>query len=77
MEYINARTAYEGMLQHVQDDMEGAIAESEAAVDAQTHIETGAVHHAVLKTGGEVWVVGGNVALTPRVTSTSRTATAT
>lgn len=65
MEYINARTAYEGMLQHVQDDMEGAIAESEAAVDQQTHIETGAVHHAVLKTGGEVWVVGGNVALTP------------
>lgn len=64
-EYTNAMAAYEGMLQHVQDDMEGAIAESEAAVDAQTHIETGAVHHAVLKTGGEVWVVGGNVALTP------------
>lgn len=64
-EYRNAMAAYEGMLQHVQDDMEGAIAESEAAVDAQTHIETGAVHHAVLKTGGEVWVVGGNVALTP------------
>ena len=64
-EYTNARAAYEGMLQHVQDDMEGAIAESEAAVDAQTHIETGAVHPAVLKTGGEVWVVGGNVALTP------------
>ncbi len=64
-EYRNAMAAYEGMLQHVQDDMEGAIAESESAVDAQTHIETGAVHHAVLKTGGEVWVVGGNVALTP------------
>lgn len=64
-EFLNARAAYEGMVQHVQDDMEGAIAESEAAVDAQTHIETGAVHHAVLKTGGEVWVVGGNVALTP------------
>jgi len=64
-EFLNARAAYEGMLQHVQDDMEGAIAESEAAVDAQTHIETGAVHHAVLKTGGEVWVVGGNVVLTP------------
>lgn len=64
-EYLEARAAFEGMLQHVQDDMEGAIAESEAAVDAQTHPETGAVHHAVLKTGGEVWVVGGNVALTP------------
>ena len=64
-EYTNAMAAYEGMVQHVQDDMEGAIAESEAAVDQRTHIETGAVHHAVLKTGGEVWVVGGNVALTP------------
>lgn len=64
-EFLNARAAYEGMLQHVQDDMEGAIAESEAEVDQQTHPETGAVHHAVLKTGGEVWVVGGNVALTP------------
>ena len=64
-EYTNAMAAYEGMLQHVQDDMEGAIAESDAAVDQQTHPETGAVHHAVLKTGGEVWVVGGNVALTP------------
>lgn len=64
-EYTNAMAAYEGMLQHVQDDVDGAIAESEAAVDQQTHIETGAVYHAVLKTGGEVWVVGGNVALTP------------
>ena len=64
-EYRNAMAAYDGMLQHVQDDVDTAIAESDAAVDQQTHPETGAVHHAVLKTGGEVWVVGGNVALTP------------
>lgn len=64
-EYRNAMAAYDGMLQHVQDDVDTAIAESDAAVDQQTHPVTGAVHHAVLKTGGEVWVVGGNVALTP------------
>ena len=63
--YRNAMAAYEGMVQHVQDDMEGAIAESEAAVDQQTHIETGAVHRAVLKTGGEVFIISGNVAITP------------
>ena len=64
-EYRNAMAAYDGMLQHVQDDVDTAIAESEATVEQRTHPDTGAVHRAELKTGGEVFIISGNVALMP------------
>lgn len=64
-EYRNAMAAYEGMVQHVQDDIDTEVATANNDVDAKTHLDTGAVHRAELKTGGEVFIISGHVALLP------------
>lgn len=65
-EYINARTAYDGMLQRVNDDIDDEVAVANEAIDQRIAPEDqggdGMIHPAVLKGGREVFIISGNVA---------------
>ena len=66
LKYIIARTAYNGMINRVQDEIKAAVNKANAEIDNLTHKDSGTIIRATLKNGDqEVYVVSGNVAMSP------------
>lgn len=62
--YMIARTAYKGMIERVQDDINNAVNKSNAEIDNLTHKESESIIRATLKDADrEVYIVSGNVAM--------------
>lgn len=62
IDYINAKATYEGMIQHVKDDIESKVTAAHAAIDANTNVDTKRIQPATMKTEDrKVYVVGGVV----------------
>ena len=62
--YMIARTAYKGMIERVQDDINNAVNKSNAEIDNLTHKESESIIRATLKDADrEVYIVSGNVAV--------------
>lgn len=62
--YMIARTAYKGMIERVQDDINNAVNRSNAEIDNLTHKESESIIRATLKDADrEVYIVSGNVAM--------------
>ena len=49
LDYLNARAAYEGMLQHVRDDIDGQISQSDAQIQSRVNRSSGSIQPAVIK----------------------------
>ena len=62
-EFLYSRAAYEGVIEHVQEEMERQVQASDELVDQQTHQDTGMMQRARMKGGEEVFVVGGELRL--------------
>ena len=66
LKYIIARTAYNGMINRVQDEIKSAVNKANAEIDNLTHKDSGTIIRATLKNGDqEVYVVSGNVVTSP------------
>lgn len=69
IDYANAKSAYDGMVQRVQDDIDSRIAETNATVDSRVNRRDGMIHPASLKlknedgTDKKVYIVSGNVVM--------------
>lgn len=69
IDYANAKSAYDGMVQRVQDDIDSRIAENNATVDSRVNRRDGMIHPASLKlqnedgTDKKVYIVSGNVVM--------------
>lgn len=69
IDYANAKSAYDGMVQRVQDDIDSRIGESNATVDSRVNRHDGMIHPASLKlqnedgTDKKVYIVSGNVVM--------------
>ena len=69
IDYINARQAYDGMMQRIEDDINEAIEQNNAIVDKRTNKDTGLLQEATLKvqnddgTDRRVHIIKGNIAL--------------
>lgn len=63
--YINAKSAFDGVIQRAQDDLDDRITESSAMIDSRTHRQDGGIHPATMKyKDRKVYVVSGNVVMT-------------
>ena len=63
-DYANAKSAYDGMIQRVRDDIEAQVTASNDALDAQTNLKTGVIQPATMKANDrQVYVVNGHIAL--------------
>lgn len=65
--YVNARTAYEGMIDRISDDIDERIKASDKEIDSHKNKQDGAIHPAVMRgvkgvAPKRVYIVGGNVA---------------
>ena len=66
LKYTIARTAYNGMINRVQDEIKAAVNKANAEIDNLTHKDSGTIIRATLKNGDqEVYVVSGNVVMSP------------
>ena len=69
IDYANAKSAYDGMMQRVQDDIDSRVEESDAAVDSRVNSADGMIHPATLKLQNEdgsdkrAYVVSGSVVM--------------
>ena len=63
IDYVNAKAAYDGMIARVQDEIDGRVSVSNAAVDSRTNKADGMVHPATLNTDRKVYIVGGDVVM--------------
>ena len=69
IDYANAKSAYDGMVQRVQDDIDSRIEESNATVDSRVNRRDGMIHPASLElknedgTDKKVYIVSGNVVM--------------
>ena len=62
LDYLNAKMVYDGMIQHVRDDIDGRIEQSNAIIDTRTNRVTGMIQGAEMKQDNrKVYVVSGNV----------------
>ncbi|WP_417085487.1 LPD38 domain-containing protein, partial [Lancefieldella rimae] len=62
--YINAKSAFDGVIQRAQDDLDDRITESGAMIDSRVHRQDGAIHPATMKyKDRKVYVVSGNVVM--------------
>ena len=63
-DYVNAKQVYDGMIQRVRDDIDGRIAQSDAAIDARVNRDSGKIEPATMRIDDrEVYVVSGRVAM--------------
>lgn len=63
-DYVNAKATYDGMIQHVQDDIESQINASNSLIDGRVHPDDGMIHPATMKTNDrKVYVIGGNLVM--------------
>ncbi len=66
IDYANAKSACDGMVQRVNDDMENRRMEVAANVERRTHKDNGAVQPATMKVDGrQVYIVKGNIVPLP------------
>ena len=69
IDYANAKSAYDGMVQRVQDDIDNRVEESNATVNSRVNRHDGMIHLASLKlknedgTDKKVYIVSGNVVM--------------
>lgn len=64
IDYINAKQVYDGMIQHVRDDIDERIARSDAMIDSRVHRESGQLLSAAMKMDERpVFVINGNVVM--------------
>lgn len=69
LDYANAKSAYDGMVQRVRDDIDSQIEESNALVDSHTNRTDGMIHTVTLKLKDEdnneqtAYVISGNLVL--------------
>jgi N12 class adenine-specific DNA methylase len=69
LDYANAKSAYDGMVQRVRDDIDSQIEESNALVDSHTNRSDGMIHPVTLKLKDEdnneqtAYVISGNLVL--------------
>lgn len=62
--YINAKSAFDGVIQRAQDDLDDRITESDAMIDSRVHRQDGAIHPATMKyKDRKVYIVSGNVVM--------------
>lgn len=65
MDYVNARATYDGMMQRIQDDIDGHVDASQALIDSHVNSEDGMVHPATLNVDDrKVYIVSGTVSMT-------------
>ena len=65
IDYLNAKATWDGMIDHVKDDIDSRVNKAWAAVDARTNKKDGKIHPATMKLNDrKVYIVGGNVAMT-------------
>ena len=63
-DYANAKSAYDGMIQRVRDDIDAQVTASNDALDTQTNLKTGVIQPATMKVDDrQVYVVNGRIAL--------------
>ena len=63
-DFVNAKATYDGMIQHVQDDMESRVSAAGSMVDSRIHQGDGMIHPATMKVDDRrVYVIGGNVVM--------------
>ena len=64
IDYVNAKATYDGMIQRVQDDIDGRIAMSDAMIESRQHHDDGMIHPATMKTDDrKVYVIGGKLVM--------------
>lgn len=61
LDYVNAGAAREGMIQHERDNIDLAVADSDAMIDGRTH-KDGTIVEVGMKSGGQAFVWDGDVA---------------
>lgn len=65
VDYLNAKNTYEGMIQHVRDDIDSQIAAVNSTVDSNVNLESRQIVSATMKMDDrKVYIVGGNVQMT-------------
>ena len=65
LDYYNAKSAYDGMIQGVRDNIEDAIEESDQTVNGRVHNDDAMIHPATMKQDDrKVYIIGGNVQMT-------------
>lgn len=75
MDYVNARATYDGMMQRIQDDIDGRVDASQALIDSHVNSEDGMVHPATLNVDDrKVYIVSGTVSMTDDGTMIDRDA---
>lgn len=75
MDYVNARATYDGMMQHIQDDIDGRVDAGRALIDSHVNSEDGMVHPATLNVDDrKVYIVSGTVSMTADGTMIDRDA---
>lgn len=64
VDYVNAKAAYDGMIQRVRDDIDSRVTQSDAEIDGRTNRETQMIQPATMSIDGrQVYVVSGKVAM--------------
>ena len=64
IDYVNAKAAYDGMIQRVRDDIDSRLELSNAMIDGRTHQADGMIHPATMKVDDrKVYVIGGNIVM--------------
>ena len=62
--YVNAKAAYDGMIQRVRDDIDSRLELSDAMIAGRIHQEDGMIHPATMKMNDrKVYVIGGNLVM--------------
>lgn len=75
MDYVNARATYDGMMQRIQDDIDGRVDAGRALIDSHVNSEDGMVHPATLNVDDrKVYIVSGTVSMTADGTMIDRDA---
>ena len=66
MDYLNAKATYDGVLDHVRDDLDTRVAAVANAIDSHVNVDNGQIVTATLKQDDrKVYIIGGNVVMTP------------
>ena len=66
MDYLNAKATYDGVLDHVRDDLDTRVAAVTNAIDSHVNVDNGQIVTATLKQDDrKVYIIGGNVVMTP------------
>lgn len=63
-DYVNAKATYDGMISHVQEDIDSRIHASDLLIDGRVNPTDGMIHPATMKMDDrKVYVVGGNIVM--------------